>query len=122
MVSKLMDSIIYMSGAFTIGVLTFLWDKRIKIYDPNWRTTPIYRKVIFFKYGILPQEAIYQKSYDKLNWINTEEQDIKQLRNKPDLNFKLDDIDKMKITLSINEDKGNSEDTLKSSGFWSFIR
>jgi hypothetical protein len=101
MVAKIIDSIVYFVGVSSIGIMTLLWDKNIYLYNSANKNV---RKIYRMKYGLIPQEPIYQElNNKKLIWENIKNENSKEL----EINsiFNIDDI---RINVNINDGKNDS--------------
>lgn len=106
MVSKFLDSLIYVVGGASISAFTILWNRKIVTYDASWKTKPNYRKIQTFKYVIIPNDIVYEKSNDNINWYLISKEDYNNLNKKPDLNFDINKVTttQLGLTLTNNND------------------
>lgn len=92
MITNLVDKAFYITGLISVGCLAFFWNKKITWYDVN-NNSENYRKIIFFKYGIFPDQVVYQKSKNTSDWKIISEKEYENDKNAPNFNFKDFSID-----------------------------
>jgi hypothetical protein len=97
MVSKIIDSVVYLVGITSLTFVTLCWDRHIYIYDKN---DQLCRKVYKMNYGIIPDKPVYQTlNVKKFEWENS--------KNKND-HIKIDNImsiDILKVSINIDNNK-----------------
>lgn len=109
MVVKLLDGIMYCTGALTLGSLALLWNRKIITYDHTWNRKPYYRKVQYFKYGIIPEKTIFETSKDNIIWYSISDDDFNSLKYKPDLELSFDKINNFRLNLVLTNTKESNK-------------
>jgi hypothetical protein len=105
MIINLVDKVFYFTGLATFSCLVLFWNKKLTWYQEN-DNSESYRKIIFFKYGIFPENVIYQKSKNSsCDWKIITEEEYRKDKKAPTFDFNPSEFN---IDINLTSSKSNN--------------